>query len=537
MALSRRMCDPFTQSLKHWAPTETKPNEANWPLMQPIGEPPTTTPLSVDAPAPPSIPDHTLLRPIGRGGYGEVWLAQSITGEWRAVKIVQRAHFNDARPFEREFTGIRRAEPVSRGHTGLVDILHIGRNDEAGHFYYVMELADDEERGREIVPETYRPKTLRSELRRRTCLPAEECVQLGLGLAKGLAHLHQNGLVHRDIKPANIIFVDGQPKLADIGLVAGSDDTVSFVGTEGYLPPEGPGRPAADIYSLGKVLYEIATGRDRTEFPELPTFAGEPGSEAFLELNAILLRACEPDSRRRYATAEKMLVDLRALADGRSIKNPAHRIWTRRLVTTTVVAILILLANWIYPHLQRSAATAQPSAPVLAPEWDFDYSYRNVTEPEAERYLVERFNIRKYVEWQEAPNTYWGPAVNGTESRLIYSFPFSANTRQIRLRCKNHTWDFRVQDGGRGWGTEAIFASTDGKDWQQLERITRDGAPFTYDLELPAVVTGTNQLFVQVRMLVNDTPNIHYTVAQHSTANSTNRVPVFQLQAKYAARK
>ena len=58
------------------------------------------------------------------------------------------------------------------------------------------------------------------------------------------------GLIHRDIKPSNIIFVNGIPKLADIGLVAEQSEAKSFVGTEGFIPPEGPGTPRADIYSL-----------------------------------------------------------------------------------------------------------------------------------------------------------------------------------------------------------------------------------------------------------------------------------------------
>ena len=65
---------------------------------------------------------------------------------------------------------------------------------------------------------------------------------------------------------SNIIFVSGQPKLADIGLVTGIDEAKSFVGTAGYIPPEGPGRPEADIYSLGKVLYEAPPERTATSF-------------------------------------------------------------------------------------------------------------------------------------------------------------------------------------------------------------------------------------------------------------------------------
>src|SRR5882762_715053 len=90
----------------------------------------------------PQIPDHELLRRIGRGSYGEVWLARNVMGTYRAVKVVYRRTFDNARPFEREFRGIQKFEPVSRLHDGLMDILQVGRNDQAGHFYYVMELAD-----------------------------------------------------------------------------------------------------------------------------------------------------------------------------------------------------------------------------------------------------------------------------------------------------------------------------------------------------------------------------------------------------------
>src|SRR6266513_3054081 len=91
---------------------------------------------------PPFIPDHTLLRPIGRGAYGEVWLARNVMGTLRAVKIIQRRQFESNRPYEREFAGIHRYEPVSRSSDGLVHVLHVGRNDAEGYFYYVMELAD-----------------------------------------------------------------------------------------------------------------------------------------------------------------------------------------------------------------------------------------------------------------------------------------------------------------------------------------------------------------------------------------------------------
>src|SRR5438309_2091730 len=106
----------------------------------------------------PVIPDHKLFRCIGRGGSGEVWLAQNMLGAYRAVKVLYRHTFSDARPLEREMGGIKKFEPISRSHEGFVDVLQIGQNDDAGYFYYVMELADDLERGQEIDPATYSPK-------------------------------------------------------------------------------------------------------------------------------------------------------------------------------------------------------------------------------------------------------------------------------------------------------------------------------------------------------------------------------------------
>ena len=294
----------------------------------------------------PAIPDHALIRRVGKGAYGEVWLARNVMGQFRAVKVVYREDFSDERPYEREFRGIQKFEPISRTHDSQVDILHIGRNDAEGYFYYVMELADDAQEISSRDPETsliqspsspalkrsfspppaldpdsYVPKTLKLVLNRRGTLPLEECLEIGLSLTTALAHLHEHGLVHRDVKPSNIIFVNGLPKLADIGLVTDSDATISFVGTEGYVSPEGPGTPQADLYGLGMVLYESCSGKSRQDFPDPPTcWDDSVQEEALREFHEVLLKACERDIYKRYRDAREMRADLLVLQGGKSVR-------------------------------------------------------------------------------------------------------------------------------------------------------------------------------------------------------------------------
>jgi CHASE2 domain-containing sensor protein len=265
----------------------------------------------------PVVPDHELLLRIGQGAYGEVWLARDILGTFHAAKIVYRKNFGDAAPFEREFNGLKRFTPVSRAHPGLVNILHVGRHPDPDYIYYIMELGDDETAGQHIDPKSYSPKTLAKELKRRKRLPLRECLQLSMDLASALEFLHQQHLIHRDVKPSNIIFVRGVPKLADIGLVteiAERASDVSYVGTRGYIPPEGPGTPAADVYSLGKVIYEAALGMECSTFPQLPaTLLDQTEGPELVELNQIILRACENDPHKRFHSAAELQAALAEL--------------------------------------------------------------------------------------------------------------------------------------------------------------------------------------------------------------------------------
>jgi len=257
---------------------------------------------------PPSIPEHELIRQIGGGSCGTVWLARNALGAFRAVKIVQAESSRFRSSLQSELNGVLKFEPVSRLHDGLVDILQVGGGQDAGYFYYVMELADDIATGQLINPEHYVPRTLAHDLKKRGKLTIGECVRNGAAIASALGFLHRQKLLHRDIKPSNIIFVNGFPKLADIGLVSKISGPGGQIGTVGFIPPEGVGTPQADIYSLGKVLYEISTGRDRNDYPALPEVLTDTAEDRDLvNFNKIVLNSCRADYGRRYQTAEELL--------------------------------------------------------------------------------------------------------------------------------------------------------------------------------------------------------------------------------------
>src|SRR5213080_2198365 len=327
----------------------------------------------------PDIPDFELLRCIGRGSYGEVWLARNILGTYRAVKIVERKAFRDEEAFEIEFSGLQRFEPVSREHDGFVAILHVSRNRAGGYFYYVMELADNDSNAGWIEPDAYVPKTLSNELVRCGRLSIEQSVQLGLSLSQALAALHRRGLVHRDVKPSNIIFVKGHAKLADIGLVAQTGEK-NRLGTEGYIPPEGPGKPQADLYSLGMVLYEASTGSDRLDYPNLPAdFDAMAERETFLKLNSVILKACDTDVRKRYQTATEISDDLTKLGFTAAVQKDRSN-FRRPVIVASVVlfGVLVVALPLYWLRSPRTSPAPEKSIAVLPFEnlsRDSDNSY------------------------------------------------------------------------------------------------------------------------------------------------------------------
>lgn len=299
------------------------------------------------------------------GSYGEVWLARGVTGVYRAVKIIRRERFASEVPYEREFEGVRRFEEVSRGHRGLVDLYLVGRNDSGAFFYYVMALAADASGESEFNIHSYEPHTLGTDLKSGR-LPVETCLTLGQSVAEALEELHTHGLVHRDVKPSNLIFLNGRYCLADIGMVTTANDEEAVVGTHGYLPQEGAGRPPADVFALGRVLYEAMTGADRQQFPVLPESMREGELPlAMAELNRVALKACAHAPGDRYHSAGDLAEDLAAIADGgRAVRAGEGWYWG-----WAAVVVGVLLLSWL---LWPEAETPEAAHESLVIHWRFD---------------------------------------------------------------------------------------------------------------------------------------------------------------------
>ena len=445
----------------------------------------------------PLIPDHELLRVIGRGAYGEIWLARTVTGALRAVKIVYRSTFESERAFLREFQGMSAFEPTSRAHAGFVNILHVGRT--ADYLYYSMELADDHLAGRNIDILQYEPRTLKSDLARQKRLSAAESIALGISLTEALGALHTRGLTHRDIKPSNIIFIDGVPKLADIGLVAASGQQ-SFVGTEGYVPPEGPGSPQADVYSLGKLLYEVSTGKDRFDFPEIDSqLSARPDRERLLELNEVLVKACANDVKRRYGSAAEMNADLAAMDRGESMRRRKFG-WKTVIAVIAIVAALAGAVSWLWwqrgattpdvrlqttvrteppgaliilgDHAQKSPATFNDLEPrtyklrVMSPGYDpvettVDFTRRQAFDPPVFRLIRSKGTVDLQSEPPGAHFTLRSEdgqiTREGVTPQVIADLP----TGKYSIRASRGDWDLRDDvEVQRGQAAQASFAFT-----------------------------------------------------------------------------
>lgn len=258
------------------------------------------------------IPGFDLVQRIASGSTGDLWLGRASSGRWRAVKLVFRDRFFDETAFERAWSGVQIAEGFSSAHPNLTQVLRSGRSEDDGCFYYVVELADDLNQGESVDPRLYAPSTLREELSQPTALSVDRCLAVARALAQGLAYLHDLGLVHGNIKSSNITFVGGVPKLGNFECLSLNAPRRNRRQVWKDSPLRLSGRPEADLHALGIVIFEMIWGSaELSHFPGLPALPSDfPEALDRLRVYEALARACDPESRVRYASGHELFDQL-----------------------------------------------------------------------------------------------------------------------------------------------------------------------------------------------------------------------------------
>jgi eukaryotic-like serine/threonine-protein kinase len=228
---------------------------------------------------------------LGRGGMASVYLARDEELERPVAVKVLAEHLADQPEFHDRF--LREARLAAQlSHPNVVQVFDVG--EENGSPFIVMECVEG--------------STLAQELKERGPLEPDEVVDLALQICGGLEHAHAAGLVHRDIKPQNLLLrPDGTVKIADFGIARAAETTRltqmgSVLGTAAYLSPEQAlgeeVTAAADLYSLGCVLYELLTGRTPYVFETLPELVVKHREEAIPPV-----RELRPDVPERLEAA------------------------------------------------------------------------------------------------------------------------------------------------------------------------------------------------------------------------------------------
>lgn len=255
------------------------------------------------------IEGYQILREIGQGGYGVVYMVKTDADQYEALKVVSRDQFENETPFNREISAIRKYKKVCDRHPALIQIFHVKKDED--RFFYVMPLADPVG-GIPIddIP-AYTPDTLDRRLARRNRMPIETSIHCACHLLDGLQELHRAKLIHRDIKPSNVIFIHGKAVLSDIGLVTDTGRTVSMVGSPGYMPADGAGKVSGDIYAMGMMLYRMTSGKSPYEWPAMASQMSPKDRRLFSAFNKVLLRACDHRASRRFPSARSMATALR----------------------------------------------------------------------------------------------------------------------------------------------------------------------------------------------------------------------------------
>ncbi|HMQ15371.1 MAG TPA: serine/threonine-protein kinase [Phycisphaerae bacterium] len=309
-----------------------------------------------DAPMPAAVGRYRVLRRLGEGGMGVVYLAEQDNPRRSvALKVLRPGTTTPSRlsRFTHEAQVLARLQ-----HPGIAQVYEAGADDSGAgpQPYFVMEYIE----GR---PLTEYAESQKLQPRARLELMAQVC--------HAAHHAHQKGVIHRDLKPANILVTSaGQPKILDFGVARASDADVQtatmhtgvgeLLGTLPYMSPEQTsGDPEeidirCDVYALGVIAYELLTGRTphdlgRRPVPEalriiredapVPIATGRPHLRGDIE--TIVLKALEKDRRRRYSSAAAMAEDIeRYLRNEPILARPASAIYQLRKLARRHTALV-----------------------------------------------------------------------------------------------------------------------------------------------------------------------------------------------------
>ncbi len=386
--------------------------------------------------APPAIPDIELVRRIGRGGFGEVWLGVNrATGGLKAVKVVPLANGSrTADPAGREVVSLAQleAQRIAR-HPNLLDVQHVGRTSAV--LFILMDPADDVSGRPAANDPAYRPATLELRLEQGP-LAADECLRCARQLVAGLAHLHAAGMVHRDVKPSNCLFVNRDLKLADFGLLSPVAPQLSRLGTVRYMPPDGRMDLRADVYAAGLVIYEMLTGLPAEAFPRLGKRAREIAADPRLaHLNRMAIQAASRDHHARPAHAGELLAAIEATpaAMPRSIdrlKVPAAAVAAAAVIVGLLIAGAAVIRGLSRerPPVVTRGPEAEPLAPAARPDVPLPASQ---TPNLAVNFITEPFGAAVLIDGQPVIDEAIGTAlttpvtipVTGGEHRVGFRHP------------------------------------------------------------------------------------------------------------------
>jgi eukaryotic-like serine/threonine-protein kinase len=355
-----------------------------------------------------TISHYRILEAIGRGGMGLVYKAEDQKlGRQVALKLLPRFLAGDLEALQRFEREARAASALN--HPNICTVYEIDESEDL--HLMAMEL---------IEGETLKERIARGPLE----IPA--LVNIAVEICSALEAAHSVGIIHRDIKPSNILITtQGRTKLLDFGVAkrvgSGSesradgfkpDATGSFdlrltntgvaLGTAAYMSPEqttGQEVDArSDLFSLGAVLYEMATGKHPfpgTDIGEVlrairvqsPTPIKQTNSAVPVELIRITTKAMEKDRSQRYQTVRAMRADLQTLGD-----RLKERVSRKNAVLATALCLLLLViagaASWRIPRV-REWVSGKPSnlAPVVKSLAVLPL--KNLTGDESQEYFVD----------------------------------------------------------------------------------------------------------------------------------------------------